>query len=80
MLKADFDDFRRAAARPAFSRCFIKPSSPAASVVIASHNPGFDKWLNEMRVTMRKTRLPADPVAFLLFLLLFTVPAGAFGV
>lgn len=42
-----------------FPRCFIKPSSPRhASVVIASHNPGFDKWLNEMRVTMRKTSLP----------------------
>ncbi len=52
-----------------------------ASVVIASHNPGFDKWLNEMRVTMRKTRFPADPVAFpAVFTAVYPVPAGAFGV
>ncbi len=57
-----------------FPRRFIKPSSPRhASVVIASHNPGFDKWLNEMRVTMRKTRLPWLILSpSLLFLLLFT--------
>ncbi len=75
---------RRAARSPGvFPCCFIKPSSPRhASVVIASHNPGFDKWLNEMRVTMRKTLASlADPVAFpAVFTAVYLVPAGAFGV
>ncbi len=42
-----------------FSSCFIKPSSPRHSpVVIASHNPGFHKRLNETPVTMNKRWLP----------------------